>query len=98
MNLGCKLACWAHHQSADAACASPRIFGHRIENWQGECGGLTCARLGATEYVAALNEIGNGLSLYRRRRDVTNLVEGIQQGLTEIEGSEIHRVQLTYVR
>ena len=54
--------------------------------------------LGATNHVSAYNEVGDGLGLNRRRGDVTNLVEGIQQGLTELERSEIHWGQLTCVR
>src|SRR6202044_207175 len=67
--LGGELACRLQNEGARHAGASAAAL-ERRQHRQGEGGGLAGARLGDAQYVAALQGVGDGLLLDRRRRVV----------------------------
>ena len=85
-DLDRELAGWRQDQRAHrAAAARHRVGAEALKDRQRESGGLAGAGLGDTEQIAALEEIGDGLRLDRRRLSVILGANRAEQRLGEAE-------------
>ena len=92
-DLGGELARRLQNEGARHAGASAAALEHR-QHRQGEGGGLAGAGLGDAQDVAALQGVGNGLFLDRRRRVVARRFDGFEHFLAQAEFAKFHQFSL----
>ena len=92
-DLGGELARRLQNEGARHAGASAAALQHR-QHRQSEGGGLAGAGLGDAQDVAALQGVGNGLFLDRRRRVVARRFDGFEHFLAQAEFAKFHEFSL----